>query len=394
MSQCFPKLVTRLNEGMAAGLHIGAVVYVQHDGAAVADFAIGRAALTGHQPQRTHQKMLWLSAGKPLTALAVGLLRDNGALDFDAPVASIIPEFAQNGKDGITIRHLLMQAHGYKPPRTDWPRQPRERVIETICEAPLVRGAAPGQFAAYDPQSGWYLLSEIVARVSGVPNHIFVKKELLDPLHCASASIGLDPDVWRREREAGELAVLHDTTHSARERLDLREEALPDLPPGERPPAPVPNPWPGDDGQRAGVHNPGGGALGHPRDLARIYQCLLDEGATPDSRALLQPATVHEMTSRQRKGLKDHTFKQVVDWGLGFLVNSGRYGAGPHPYGYGQHASDATFGHGGMQSSAGFADPENRLCGTIIFNGLPGEPRHDKRIDDAMTALYEDLGIA
>lgn len=394
MSYCFSKLLDTLNEGMETGLHIGAVVYVQLDGQPVADFAVGRAALTGDQPQRTHQKMLWLSAGKPLTALAVGILQDRGELEFEAPVARYLPEFAQNGKDSITVRHVLMQAHGYKPPRTDWPRQPRERVIETICEAPMVRGAAPGEFAAYDPQSGWYILSEIVARVSGVPNHAFVKKELLDPLGCESASIGLDAEEWTRERDAGELAVLHDTTQSAREGLDLRAEALPDLPTGERALAPVPHPWPGDDAQRASTFNPGGGALGHPRDLARVYQCLLDGGATPDGRQLLKPATVQAMTSRQREGLKDHTFKQVVDWGLGFLVNSARYGAASNPYGYGKHASDDTFGHGGMQSSAGFADPAHRLCGAIIYNGLPGEPKHERRINAAMTALYEDLGLA
>jgi CubicO group peptidase (beta-lactamase class C family) len=99
------------------------------------------------------------------------------------------------------------------------------------------------------------------------------------------------------------------------------------------------------------------------------------------------------MTSRQRTGLKDNSFGQVIDWGLGFLINSARYGAAAIPYGYGRHASDGTFGHGGMQSSSGFADPENKLAVAIIFNGLPGEPKHQKRIHDAATALYEDLGL-
>src|SRR5690349_1571931 len=81
-------------------------------------------------------------------------------------------------------------------------------------------------------------------------------------------------------------------------------------------------------------------------------------------------------------GLKDHSFGQVVDWGLGFLINSARYGAMADPYGYGKHASDATFGHGGMQSSAGLGDPENKIAAAIIFNGLPGEPKHQKRIND------------
>lgn len=75
------------------------------------------------------------------------------------------------------------------------------------------------------------------------------------------------------------------------------------------------------------------------------------------------------------------------------MINSAKYGALANPYGYGKHASEETFGHGGMQSSGGFADPRHGLCGAIIFNGLPGEPKHQRRIDGAMTALYEDLGL-
>jgi CubicO group peptidase (beta-lactamase class C family) len=124
-----------------------------------------------------------------------------------------------------------------------------------------------------------------------------------------------------------------------------------------------------------------------------VYQCLLDGGAAPNGQQIIRRETVAEMTSRQRVGLKDHSFGQVVDWGLGFLINSRPYGALADPYGYGRHASDETFGHGGMQSSAGFCDAENGLAGAIIFNGLPGEPKHQKRINDVMTALYEDMGI-
>ena len=108
---------------------------------------------------------------------------------------------------------------------------------------------------------------------------------------------------------------------------------------------------------------------------------------------ILRPESVDLLTSRQRVGMFDQTFRHKIDWGLGFIVNSAKYGEQTVPYGFGRHASPRAFGHGGMQSSVGFGDPEFGLAGAVIFNGAPGEARHTKRIRLLMTALYEDLGL-
>ncbi len=387
MKTNYPELVKTIEAGIATGLHPGAVVHVRQNGKIVADFAVGAADWAADTTLRPDHRILWLSAGKPLTALAVGILSDRGRVSFDAQVCNYISEFAGNGKDDITVRHLLSHTHAYRPPRLDWPRMSRDQVIEQICHAIPIKGETPGQYAAYDPQSGWYLLSEIVERVTGQLFHEFVKAEVLEPLGCHHASIGMDADKWTAARQAGELAVLYDTTRAARERINLGVED------GHFNEASVAQ-WVGDDAQRASAHNPGGGSIGTASDLAALYQCLLDDGKTPTGAHLLRNSTVEEMTTRQRIGMKDHSFMQVVDWGLGFLINSSRYGATMDPYGYGQHASDKTFGHGGMQSSSAYADPENGMAVAIIFNGLPGEPKHQKRVYEANSALYRDLGLS
>ncbi len=395
MSTDFPKLRRTIEDGIAIGLHIGAVVHVRHQGQVVADFAIGAADIDPFRPLRVDQQMLWLSAGKPLTAIAVGILNDRGRVDFEAPVIDYIPDFGRHGKEGITIRNLMTHTHAYKPPRLDWPRMSREAIIEQICDAQPLEGETPGQYAAYDPQSTWYLLSEIVTLAAGRPNHEFVKDEVLTPLGCDTASIGMNAEDWTAARDAGRLAVLHDTTSSARERIDLTAAAAGKPLAGDPAidHAHHPSRWVGDDAQRAAAHNPGGGSLGRAADLSAVYQCLLDAGKTPDGSYLLRTETVEQMTRRQRIGLKDNSFGQVIDWGLGFLVNSLHYGSPAVPYSYGRHASEDTFGHGGMQSSSGFADPVHEIAAAIIFNGLPGEPKHQKRILDANSALYEDLEI-
>jgi len=51
-----------------------------------------------------------------------------------------------------------------------------------------------------------------------------------------------------------------------------------------------------------------------------------------------------------------------------------------------------TFGHGGKESSTGFADPERGLAVALVFNGKPGEPKHDRRLKQVLGAVYEAVG--
>jgi CubicO group peptidase (beta-lactamase class C family) len=73
--------------------------------------------------------------------------------------------------------------------------------------------------------------------------------------------------------------------------------------------------------------------------------------------------------------------------------SSHRYGADTVPNGYRQYSSPRTFGHGGSQSSVAFADPDRKLVVAVVFNGMPGEARHDARMRAFLAALYKDLGL-
>lgn len=108
---------------------------------------------------------------------------------------------------------------------------------------------------------------------------------------------------------------------------------------------------------------------------------------------MLSPQTVEAITSPHRVGLFDETFKHTMDWALGFIVNSARYGPDTVPYGFGPHASGRAFGHGGSQSSIAFADPEHSLAVAVICNGTPGEAKHQRRMRQVLAAVYEDLGL-
>ncbi len=88
----------------------------------------------------------------------------------------------------------------------------------------------------------------------------------------------------------------------------------------------------------------------------------------------------------------DETFKQVYDWGLGFMLDSKAHGHDDLPYSFGKHSSPVTFGHAGYQSSMGFADREHGLVVAWVFNGMPGDAEHNGRNSQTNNAIYEDLG--
>ena len=100
------------------------------------------------------------------------------------------------------------------------------------------------------------------------------------------------------------------------------------------------------------------------------------------------------LTEPQRVGKFDQTLGHLVDFGLGFLLDSNQYGPDTVPYGYGRYCSPRTFGHGGSQCSQGYCDPEHGLVVAYIYNGRPGEGQHQRRVRALNDAIYRDLKIA
>jgi CubicO group peptidase (beta-lactamase class C family) len=141
---------------------------------------------------------------------------------------------------------------------------------------------------------------------------------------------------------------------------------------------------------------PGSNTRGPIRELGKFYEWLLD-AHTPSAQAdqrVLQQKTIRALTTCTRKGMFDHTFRHVIDFGPGFLINSNQYGAESVPYGYGRYCSRGTFGHSGSQCACGFADPQHRLVVAWAVNGRPGEALHQQRARELNSAIYEDLRFA
>ena len=371
-----PKALTVIAESQSAGLHLGAQLYISLKGEPVMDLAVGESrAGVALQPDTI---MLWLSASKPVTAVAIAQQWERSRLHLDDPVCRFIPEFGSQGKETVTVRHLLTHTAGFRsadkiPEDLGW-----DETIETICQTPLEPSWVPGQKGGYHVSSSWFLLGEIVRRLDGRRFDRYVREMIFEPTGMDDSWLGLPPAAYRRYGER--IGVMH-----------LVEK-------GQSQPHPF---WNSEAG--CALCRPGSNGRGPIRELGRFYEMLL--GGKEGRRALLpeakscsvpqvlKPETVLTFTTRHREGLYDQTFQHIIDFGLGFIINSNRYGIDTLPYGYGRHASEETFGHSGAQSSCAFADPKHGLVVAWAFNGMPGERLHQKRARELNTAIYEDLKL-
>jgi CubicO group peptidase (beta-lactamase class C family) len=361
-----PKTVAAIEAGISEGLHLGAQLCVRLAGETVADGAVGENR-PGEPLTPTHQ-MTWLSATKPVTAACVLQLWERGRLELDDPVALHIPEFGAQGKEGITLRHLLTHTGGIRRLDLGWPEKPRAEIIALLCAMRPEPRWVPGEKAGYHAVSSWFILGELVQRLGGRPFADYVRQEIFEPLGMESCWIGMPVERYRAYQDANLLGAMFNT-----EGPELKAHG-----------------W--DTELHFTQAQPGGNGNGPMRELARFYAALLGHGELDGAR-ILSPQTVEAMTARHRAGLFDQTFKHILDWGLGVIVNSNQYGAETVPYGYGHHASYRTFGHAGYRSSVGFADPERRLAVALLCNGTPGNEAHERRNRAILDAVYEDLGL-
>lgn len=353
-----------LESGVSSGLHLGGQMYVSRGGKRLVDFAFGKAR-ADEEMARDHI-MLWLSTGKPVTAVAIAQLWEEGLVALDDPVAEHLPEFGAHGKDRITLRHLLTHTGGIRMLDTGWPRLSWEEIIARISASRPEPHWVPGHKAGYHRASSWFVLAEIVQRRSRVAFPRYVRERIFLPLRMDDCWIGMPED--RFESYGRRLAPMYNT------------EADP----------PTPHSW--ITPRRLESCFPGGNACGPIRQLGRFYEALANGGRIGEA-SILGPQAVEAMVARHRVGLVDKTFRQQMDWGLGLIPNSAYLGAPTIPYQYGPHASMRTYGHSGYRSSTAFADPDNELVVALAFNGTPSDEAHERRIDAVLAALYEDLGL-
>ena len=262
------------------------------------------------------------SLTKPVaTATSVLILWQRGLLELDAPVARYLPEFAGEGKEGVTVRHLLLHTGGLPAanPLSDYADGP-EAALRRILTCKLI--ASPGERFVYS-DLGFIVLGELVARLAGKPLDQFAAEEIFSPL--GMSDTGFCPDPALRPRIAP-------TEKSGQEFL------------------------------RGVVHDPRaarlGGVAGHAGlfstadDLWKFAAMLLNRG-TWGGRTILAPHALRIMT--QPHGLPGCRGFRALGWDVQSPLSSNRS----------PEYSPFAFGHGGFTGTGMWVDPVNDLA--VIF---------------------------
>ncbi len=351
------------------GKELGASVAVTVDGQPVVDLWAGDADPQGTPWSRDTLVNVY-STTKTMAAFCVLILADRGEIDLHAPVADYWPEFAANGKEGVTVAHVMSHSaglSGFDPPLKeaaelyDW---------EGIC-ARLAAQAPwwePGSVSGYHAITQGYLQGEIVRRVSGRSIGRFFREEIAEPLG-ADFHIGLDPS---HDSRVGELIPPNVGLGGAGQDPDsIAGRTLSGAPLDAT--EPQTSAW-----RRAEI--PAAGGIGNARSIARIHSALACGGSV-DGVSLLSEAGVARILEEQTRG-QDLVLGTPIVFGMGFGLNDPSFPISPNP---------RAFFWGGWGGSLAVIDLDARVSIAYAMNRMEADLMGDLRGGTIAGAVYAAL---
>lgn len=263
----------------------GAVAAVARHGKLVQLEAVGFRDLERRDPMETDDLFRIYSMTRPITALGILLLHEEGRLDVNDPVQRYLPEFTDQGvlrdatsqaaddsrpRNGdITLAHLLTHTSGigsrssrlYTTAGVHSYDQTLEEIVRNVAGVPLFED--PGTRYRYGMSAE--VLGRIIEVVSGMSAERFFRERIFEPL-------GMDDTVWYVDTERrGRLATVY------------RPDADGRLQPIEMEAIPVTD--------RRALTSTGVGLVTSAMDLMSFMQLFLDEGRIGD-RPFIRPETV------------------------------------------------------------------------------------------------------
>ena len=349
---------------LESGEDLGASLAVNIDGEMVVDLWGGWADEARTAPWTENTIANVFSTTKTMTALAALALVDRGELDLDATVAKYWPEFAANGKAGVTVRHLLSHTSGvsgWEQPITledlyDWDKS-------TALLAAQAPWWEPGTASGYHMLTYGHLIGEVIRRITGQRLGEFFAAHLAGPLG-ADFHIGLPPSEFHRVANVVPPPGLPSPDLT---QLDPNGPAFKTFT-GPTMPADMKWSWT-ERWRRADI----GAANGHgnARSVARL-QSAVACGGEVDGVRLLSPQTIDRIFEVQSNGI-DLVIGMPSRWGLGYsLLPEGR----------------VCFG-GGTGGSSVVVDVDRRITFAYVMNKMA--PGGGAPIAAALGARVKDI---
>ena len=194
----FESVRSLLEQYIESEEELGASITINIDGEDVVDIWAGHVDQARTKPWNENTIVNVFSCTKTVTSLAVLILIDRGLIDVNERVSHYWPEFEQNGKQDVLIRHLLSHTSGV----SGWEEALSTEDLYDVekSTAMLARQApwwTPGTASGYHALASGHLLGEIIRRVSGKSLREFVADEISGPLN-ADFQIGASENTWDR----------------------------------------------------------------------------------------------------------------------------------------------------------------------------------------------------
>ena len=320
-----PAVDAIIQQSITDGNIPGAVLVVGHNGKIVYRKAYGNRALEPHREAMTLDTVFDLASLTKVivTTTAVMQLMQIGKIRLNDPVAKYLPEFAQNGKEDITVRQLLTHYSGL-PPDLDLKTQWESKATAYGMAFAEMLDDSPGSRFSYS-DINFIVLGALVEKVSGETLDEYATRHIFAPLKMFHTRF-LPPSAWRAK--------------IAPTQYDENEHML-----------------------RGVVHDPTarrmGGVAGHAGlfstgdDLAKFAQALLSGGG-----GILSPLSVEKMTSPEQPPAAP------VLRGFGWDIDS------PFSSNRGDLLPVGSFGHTGFTGTSLWIDPTTNTYIILLTNAV------------------------
>jgi CubicO group peptidase (beta-lactamase class C family) len=336
---------------------LGAALSVWQDGKPVVDLYGGFRDARRETPWKADTLVLIWSATKGIgSACVLHVLQERG-INIDRRVAEFWPEFAQAGKEKITLSQLLSHQAGLCALDARVDIADYSAVIRALeAQKPLW---LPGTAHGYHARTFGFLLDELVRRIAGKTLSQYWREVFAQPL---------DLDLWigLPEEEDARVATVY-AAKSGRP-PEPKQFYLDLVTPGTLARKTFSSPFglnsvsemnaPGVRAQSIVSF----GGIGSASALAKFYS-MLANGGKLDGHTFFSQETIEWMTTTLADGM-DRVFQIPTTFSAGFMKNP-RNGS-RRLFG----ASCSAFGHPGAGGSHAFADPENRISFAYVMNQM------------------------
>lgn len=352
----FEPVRAAFESNFSGGDENGAAFCMTREGETVVDIWGGYADEAQQRPWDRDTIVNVYSTTKTMTALTALLLADKGALDFSAPVAKYWPEFAANGKAGVTVAHLMSHSaglSGWKEPLV------REDLYDWEKATSLLAAQAPywepGTAAGYHAMTQGFLVGEVIRRVAGQTVGTVFRKEIAEPL-------GADFHIGLPATEDHRVADLTPPPPGATIGAGTTDPLVANM-------ANNPDINPLDTRTRAwrAAEIPAAGGTGNARSVAAV-QTLMANGGFANGKQILSEAGCRRALELQIEGT-DLILGIPVRYGLGYGLGGGSV---PFP-------NPNTVYWGGYGGSLVVSDMDARATYAYVMNKMAATTTGDMR---------------